>query len=173
LFILGFSWAAAQNRPQPFSSDFIFTEGSFKSTGKIYFSWPNYRMDIESIISIANYETKRRYAIFLDQHKYFETRGNEYLFDAQDPCLKRPDLTCKKIGPVALAGRRCDKWETTDKQSGRVGDVCVDQELHFPISVHNSNGTSFEYINIKPGPQAESLFAPPAGYERVPDILGP
>ena len=76
LFILGCTFSLAQNSPQPFSSDYTFTaEGSKPSTGKIYFSWPFYRMDTDAMISIVNYKTKTSYTIFRDKRVYFERRA--------------------------------------------------------------------------------------------------
>jgi hypothetical protein len=172
-FVLSSLFAIAQNMPQPFSSDYSFTaEGSKPSTGKIYFSWPYYRQDTGNMRVITNYSTNISYGIFLDKHQYFETRASEYKFDAQNPCAISGDLTCKKIGPETVNGRACDKWETTDKKNGRPGSVCVDRELNYPISVHHTDGTAFDYVNIKPGPQPSSLFEIPEGYQKVPDPFG-
>jgi len=172
-FVLSCLFAIAQNTPQPFSSDYVFTaEGSKPSTGKIYFSWPYYRQDTEGIRLITNYSTKISYGIFLDKRQYFETRATEYTFAAQNACAMRPDLTCKKVGPETVNGRACDKWETIDKKNGRLGSVCVDRELHFPISTHNTNGTTFEYVNIKAGPQPSSVFEIPDGYRKIADPFG-
>jgi hypothetical protein len=170
LFILTCVFSLAQNSPQPFSSDYISTvEGSEPITGKIYFSWPYYRMDTGAIVSIVNYKTKTSYKIFRDKREYFETRAPEYAFVAEDPCAKRPDITCKKIGPETANGRTCEKWETTDKKSGHLGNVCVDRELHFPIRVRNPNGVTFDYINIKVGSQEASIFEIPDGYKKISD----
>lgn len=171
-FVLNCLSAIAQNTPQPLSSDFIFTAEGSRSTGRIYFSWPYYRHDSEGMRVITNYSTKVSYVIFLDKRQYFETRAGEYTFDAQNPCALRPDLTCKKIGPETVNGRACDKWETMDKKNGRPGSVCVDQELHFPIIIHHTDGTTFEYVNIKAGPQPSSVFEIPDGYRKVPDPFG-
>jgi hypothetical protein len=174
LFVLSGLFPLAEDTPQPFSSDYVSAaEGSKPTTGKFYFSWPRYRMDNGNVIVITNYSTQISYNLFLDKHEYIETRAPHFTFDAQDPCLKRPDITCRKIGPETANGRACDKWETTDKRTGLPGSICIDLELHFPISVHHANGTTFNYINIKAGPQAASIFEVPDGYKKAPNPSHP
>ena len=166
--LLSFSFLLAQNEPQAFSADYVFTDsGSKEPPGRIYFSWPYLRMDnAKGIVLIANYTTRIQYSIFTEKHNYFESVGPEYTFDHMNPCAKRADITCKAAGKSTVNGRACDLWETTDK-SGRPGSVCIDQKLRFPVRVKNGNGTTVEYINIKAEPQPASLFEIPAGYTKV------
>lgn len=177
LFVLSFFvCSCAKSTPRPFSSGYVFTApGSSPTTGKIYFSWPYYRQDSDGgglPRLITNYSTRISYIIWLDERKYTETLAPEYTFDGQNPCTNRSDIACRKIGPESVNGRACDKWETTDRKNGRLGSVCVDRELHYPISVHSADGATFEYINIKAGPQAPSLFEIPFGYKKLPDPFG-
>ena len=122
-------------------------------------------MDSPGAFSITNYDTKITDIILRDKYEYME-HPTEYAFNAQNPCAKRPDLTCKRIGKATANGRECEKWDTVDTK-GRPGSVCIDRELRFPISVHNGNGINFEYINIKAGPQPPSLFEIPPGYTKA------
>jgi hypothetical protein len=86
-------------------------------------------------------------------------------FDPSNPCAHHPDTTCKKVGSETINGRSCDKWEFT--KSGKVEDTeWIDQKLHVIIKSVRVDGSSFELKNLKEGPQPESVFAIPSGYQK-------
>jgi outer membrane lipoprotein-sorting protein len=178
----GFAVQAPQ--PQPFSADMAVTgaKNGENITGTVYFSLPRTRMDMtaqgKKISMISNGSTQTSYMVMHDQHMYIEMHGNQpnpmtrkipsidSSFDAQNPCGKQADVTCKKVGTESVNGRMCDKWVTTDK-NGRTSTAWVDQKLYFPIRAISSEGTTMNLTNIKEGAQAASTFEVPAGYTKL------
>jgi outer membrane lipoprotein-sorting protein len=179
--------------PQPFSADFNSTRPDGKTmTGKVYFSSPKIRMEMKGdgqqrgpfggdTVMIIDGSTQTNDMLMPQMQMYMEFHGNNDRMNAGARNLQRlltmnascPEgYTCKKLGTEVVNGRPCDKFENTDK-SGKTSTVWVDQKLHFPIRVHESDGTQVDYTNIKEGPQDPALFKVPAGYRPFdPSALG-
>ena len=172
-------------KPQPFSADFTTTtQTGNNTTGKWFFSPPKMRIDVTSMGTgknpmgnpsiIIDGGTQTTYMLFQQQQMYIETHGNSGQTPAGlsslrqlgsgDPCAGQSNVTCKKLGTETVNGRSCDKWEGTDKNSGKTTIFWIDQKLHFPIKAQESNGTEVNFTNIKEGAQDASLFKVPAGY---------
>ncbi len=174
---------AWQMTPQPFASDMaITTKNGEKMNGKFYFSPPKQRMDMSSrghdVSVITDAKTQTSDILMPQQHMYMETHGGqsspmaqnlpkiETSLDASNPCAARTDVTCKKVGTETVNGRSCDKWEFTDKK-GNTTNAWVDQKLHFPIKMQNSDGSLVEFTNIKDGAPSASVFEIPADYRKL------
>jgi Domain of unknown function (DUF4412) len=194
IFILMLAVAAAFafQGPQPFSADTSTTSanGNLNMTGKMYFSMPRMRMDMDSpgggkaagpfggkMSLIVDGPAKTMYMLMTEQHMYmeFSTEQNspmtqrmpkfQDMFKGSDPCAGREGTTCKKLGTETVNGRSCDKWEITEK-SGKTETFWMDQKLHFPIKTIVGDITT-NYTNIKEGPQDASLFKIPDGYQKM------
>jgi outer membrane lipoprotein-sorting protein len=180
--------AIAFQMPQPFSADFTTTmHNGEKMTGKWFFAPPKMRVDMTSmpgrnqgpmagnISMIVDGATETNYMLMHGPQMYMEFHGERQnsmspdlrnmlqLKGGSDPCSGDPDRTCKKVGTETVNGRSCDKWEVTDKKSGK-STMCVDQKIHFPVRIQEADGTTMDMNNIKEGPQDPSLFKVPAGY---------
>jgi|SRR5215813_7336125 len=176
------AWA---QMPQPFSADMTITHAKTgeKMTGKIYFSPPKNRMDMNtkqgSMSMITDPTTKTSYSIMHDRKMYMEMHLDQLAnqlgpmartpkapssFDPNHPC--GADMKCQKAGTEIVNGRTCDKWVMTDK-NGATTTAWVDQKLSYPIKSQSSDGTTFELTNVKEGAQPASLFQPPAGYQKM------
>lgn len=177
-------FAVQAARPQPFSADMAVTgtKNGENVTGKVYFSLPRTRIDMiaqgKKISMISNGSTQTSYMVMHDQHMYIEmytdqpnplTRkipGVDGAFDAQSPCGKQRDVTCKKEGTESVNGRMCDKWVSTD-WNRRTSTIWVDQKLSVPIRVISFEGATMNLTNIKEGAPALSTFEVPAGYTKM------
>jgi hypothetical protein len=174
--------AALAQTPQPFSSDFTTTmPNGNTATGKWFFSPPKMRIDITSMGNSDNHmnvimdtSTQTTYMLMPQQQMYIETHGNSgqgapalnslRQLGSGDPCAAQSNLTCKKLGTETVNGRSCDKWEGTDKNSGKATILWIDQKLHFPIKAQEPNGIEVNFTNIKEGAPDASLFKVPDGY---------
>ena len=183
VLVLAVSSAWAQ-MPQPFSADMTITpKAGEKMTGKIYFSPPKNRMDMNSksgpVSTITDGSTKTSYTIIHNQKMYMEMHLDQLAsqmgpmargpkapasFDPNHPC--GAEMTCKKVGTETVNGRLCDKWVMTDKH-GATTTAWIDQKLFYPIKTQTSSGETFELTNVKEGRQDDSLFQPPAGYRKM------
>jgi outer membrane lipoprotein-sorting protein len=186
-------FAVQAPQPQPFSADMTINtpKGGENMTGKIYFSLPKMRMDMnahgQNVSMISNSGTQTTYMVMHQQHMYMEMHANQMnpmarnmprmdsyaSFDPQNPCAKMADTTCKKAGTETVNGRLCDKWVTTDK-NGKVSTLWFDKKLFFPIKTMASDGTTMELTNVKEGASPAATFEIPAGYRKMdlPGMMG-
>ena len=190
LLVFAASIALAQT-PQPFSADFTTTmQNGNRTTGKWFFSPPKMRIDVTSMGNsdnpmsvIIDSGTQTTYMLMPQQQMYIETHGTSGQTPAglstlrqlgsSEPCAGQSNVTCKKLGTETVNGRICDKWEGTDKNSGKTTIFWIDQKLHFPIKAQEQNGTELNFTNIKEGAPDASLFKVPAGYRAFdPSALG-
>lgn len=85
-----------------------------------------------------------------------------------------PHYSCKSLGAESVNGRSAQKWAVTsnDPSDGPM-TIWVDDRLHVLSKTVDSTG-GMEMRNIHEGPQPDSLFTPPAGYEKlsISSILG-
>jgi hypothetical protein len=72
-------------------------------------------------------------------------------YDPGSPCVNQTDMSCKKIDVETIAGRSCEHWELDRK--GRVVNLWLDQNLHFPLKAVTSDAT-VTLSNIKEGAPA-------------------
>jgi hypothetical protein len=187
--LLVWAWAAAQTTPPmtPFSADMEFTTtrgqgAGHDVSGKIYVSGDHMRMDITGgarggAVIITNVVTKVSDTLLPEQHMYMEFNAEQMqraagmgpdvrpLPDPNNPCANQPGTTCKNLGVEQVNGRSCDHWQITDK-SGKVGNVWIDQKIHFPIKTVAQDST-WVLTNIKEGAPEASLFEIPAGYQKM------
>ena len=177
--------------PVPFSADTSTTSahGNLNMTGKVYFSLPNMRMDMNNtgqtkssgpmggkMSVIVGATAKKMYMVMTEQHMYMEFSTDQNspmtqrmpniqdMLKSGDMCAGHEGATCKKVGTESISGRTCDKWEMTEK-SGKTETFWMDQKLHFPIKVIAGDITTV-YTNIKEGAQDASLFKVPAGFQK-------
>jgi Domain of unknown function (DUF4412) len=177
--------------PVPFSADMATTSahGNLNMTGKVYFSLPNMRIDMNSASQakssgpmggkmsiIVDSTAKKMYMVMTEQHMYMEFSTDQNspmtqrmpniqdMLKSGDMCAGHEGATCKKVGTESVDGRICDKWEMTEK-SGKTETFWMDQKLHFPIKVVAGDITTV-YSNIKEGAQDASLFKIPAGLQK-------
>jgi len=191
LLMFAASVALAQATPQPFSSDFTTTmQNGNTTTGKWFFSPPKMRIDITAMGNsnnpmsmIIDGGTQTTYMLMPQQQMYIETHSNSSQMSpgisslrqlgSGDPCAGQSNVTCKKLGTETVNGRTCDKWEGTNKDSGKTSIFWIDQKLHFPIKAQQPNGIEVNFTNIKEGAPDASLFKVPEGYRPFdPAALG-
>jgi hypothetical protein len=187
LFAISFPlWA---QKPQPFSADFSNTKADGeKTTGKIYFSPPNRRIDVTSmpegrgphgpVSVISNGATQTTYVLMIQQQMYMELHANSERVPPRLGSLQnlgRDNLCvtdtgetksdCTKLGTETVNGRVCDKY-TGSNQQGRKDTVWIDQKLKFPVKSQGEDGHLWELTNINEGAPDASLFKLPDGYRQ-------
>ena len=188
VLLLG-SWATAQV-PQltPFSADVQVTSSHMKGSsqemnGKLYVDRNHMRIDLTGgpqggAIMITNLTTKTTDTLLPAQHMYMEFNADQMMGrkngmtpniksypDPNNPCANQEGVTCKNLGVEQVNGRSCVHWQITDK-NGKVGNVWIDQTLHFPIKAADNDST-WELTNIQEGQPAASMFEVPAGYHKM------
>jgi len=167
----------------PFSADMIL-QGANRgdmATGKIYFSPPKWRMDMNiqgrQAINIFDATTKVGYMMMPAQKIYMEMHADRAIggrpmrarpMNPENPCSEDSNMTCKKLGTETVNGRTTDKWELTPKD-GNDGTLTawIDQKLHFPIKTHGATGDEMELTNVKEATQPANLFEIPSDYRKI------
>ncbi len=155
--------------------------------GKMYMGGGRMRMDMTheggKMSMITDPAKKTTYMVMHDQQMYMEMsmdgpmgggmgpmgRGPkmpDVKAMTDNPCAGRPGVTCKMVGPEMMNGRMCDKWEFASANKSEAGTVWIDQKTRWPIKSVHADGGVMEFTNFTEGPQAASLFAPPAGYQK-------
>jgi hypothetical protein len=150
--------------------------------GKFFFTATKTRTDMQtpggSVSTITDVPGKKVLLVMHDRKMYMEHNVNQAgpmgrgpkppevkPFDHANPCANHEGTTCKKVGTETVNGRSCDKWEFT--KDGKLDNTeWIDRKLHVIIKSVREDGSGFEFQNLKEGPQPESVFAIPAGYQR-------
>ena len=127
---------------------------------------------------ITNFSTKTTDTLLPEQHMYMEFKADQVqgrrpgmgpninsIPDPNNPCANEQGTTCKNLGVEQVNGRSCVHWQITDK-NGKVGNVWIDQKLHFPIKTVDED-SKWELSNIQEGEPAASLFEIPSGYQKM------
>jgi len=170
----------------PFSADMqVNSKTSHQISGKVYVSRDHMRFDMSSdqggAIMITNFATKTADMLMPKQQMYMEFKADDTgkraamapsikaYRDPSNPCAYDEGATCKNLGTEQVHGRSCDHWQITDK-SGKVVNVWIDKQLHFPIKSVTEDST-MELTNIQVGEPAANLFTIPPGYHKM-DMSG-
>lgn len=182
LILLSTAAATAQVSVPEYSADMIMHSQHGDTNGKFFFSPTKTRMDMQtqgaSVSTITDVPAKKVYMIMHERRMYMEHNVNQAgpmsrgpkppevrQFDPANPCASREGTTCKKVGTETVNGRSCEKWEFT--KGGKLEETeWIDRKLHIPIKAVRDDGSGFELQNLKEGPQPDSAFAIPSGYQK-------
>lgn len=158
-----------------------------RMTGRVFFGDERMRTEMtregETRINIV--DNRRRVAWILNpgRKEYVEFKGEADRSSAQAPVPGRPalpdepgspcqegrGLVCNKLGAEVIGGRPTDKWEfvmTRGEQTQR-SLVWIDTRLKIPVREELPGGYVRELLDIKEGPQPDSLFQIPADFKRI------
>jgi outer membrane lipoprotein-sorting protein len=149
--------------------------------GKIFFDKGSMRMDMTTqrgdVSIIRDNSAKTSYTLMHERKMYMEMKDGARpmgrgprppdvkAYDAANPCAGEEGVTCKKVGDEAMNGRDCEKWEFTSTDASKNKTVWIDKKLHIPVKTVSADQT-FEFSNIKEGPQDKSHFEVPSDYQK-------
>lgn len=155
-----------------FSADTITTYEGVKTTGKIYYKADKFRMDVkmpEEMITITRIDKKVLWNIMPKEKMYMEmpfTLENKPMVEEKiDGEIER-----KHVGDEKMNGHPTKKYLITYK-SGNIKEQMYQwwaTDINFPVKTSALDGSwAQEYRNIKIGPQPDSLFEIPSGYNKL------
>ena len=149
-----------------FSADVIgqSEEGAFE--GKMYVQGKNVRMEMAQMVTITRVDQKVVWMIMPSEGMYMEhpIKPRDVIASGTAGEVER-----KPLGQEAVNGKPADKFEVTYDYEGERSSVYewVDPSLGMPVKIAAVDGSwSMEYRNIQTGPQEESLFEIPDGYQK-------
>jgi hypothetical protein len=166
-----------KNPSQQKTAEFHADKGKSRTTSSI----PKKRAKKQGMgkvqVSITNPYQGAMWMVFPDVKKYMEQKG-EPISDLPPPpmpddkehaCNSAKEVTCKKLGDETIGGRKVEKWEiVAEGKDGEISSTSwYDLELGIPIRELVPGKMMREMTNIKVGPQDDSLFMVPEGFEKV------
>jgi len=137
-------------------------------TVRMYFADHGMKMRIEPVgqpaYSIIDRSAARMVMVMTPQHAYIELPYDPKRVMAFDD----KDATFTRLGSDTVAGIGCTVYQT--RRQDRSGQVCLSDDgllLRAKSDNPNQQGGALEATRVAYGPQAASLFAPPADFQRM------
>jgi hypothetical protein len=156
-----------------FSADTVMThEGGQKITGKIYFKPEMFRMDMKDMQDmsvITRLDKKVMWNIMRSEKMYMEMP----LDLSTKPLVEEKfegEIERKEAGRETVNGHPTIKYLITYKAGNKKEQVYqwFATDIDFPVKTAAVDGSwTQEFRNIKVGPQQQSLFEVPAGYQKM------
>jgi hypothetical protein len=171
---------------QEFSADVVDLQNQPNPTpGKIYVGKDKMRFEGKehggkSAAMIINFATQTTDILVPERQMYIESTQSmspqrSFSFfrptDIENACgdwqklARKPGGTCHKVGNEVVNGRNAVKYEGTSAD-GDTGYVWIDPKLKFVVKWQGKSGGR-ELRKIQEGSQPDSLFAIPAGYQKM------
>ncbi|MBI4799768.1 MAG: DUF4412 domain-containing protein [Desulfarculus sp.] len=161
-----------------FSADVVRKGHMGENTSKVYIKGNKVRMDNQQGpmgpgYAIVRQDQKVMWMVNPAQKSYMEMplQGMADLSQHPRGDEKLPgEISRKDLGREVIDGHPCVKYEITHQQAGQnfVIHQWLAQDLKLPVKTAAVDGSwSVEYRNIKKGPQPDSLFEAPAGFQKM------
>jgi hypothetical protein len=180
--LLSTAAAIAQVSPTEYSADMVTHTQRGDMTGKFFFTPAKTRMDMQTpggaVSTITDVSAKKVILVMHDRQVYMEHNVNQAnpmargpkppdvrQFDPANPSASHQDSTCRKLGWETVNGRSCDRWEFT--KNNKIEETeWIDRKLHVIVKPVRDDGSGFEFQNLEEGPQPETVFVVPSGYQK-------
>jgi hypothetical protein len=156
-----------------FSADTVSTfKGGHETKGKINYRPDRFRMEIkfqEDMIVITRVDKKVVWNIMPAQKMYMEM---PYNFQNKPKVEEKfeGEIERKEVGRETIDGHPTIKYLITYKLNNKTDQVFqwMATDINFPLKAAAVDGSwTQEFKNVKMGPQPESLFDLPAGYQKM------
>jgi hypothetical protein len=156
-----------------FSADTITTmQGGQTMSGKMYFKPDKFRMEMkanEETVMITRIDKKVAWNVMTKQKMYMEMP-----FDLKNkPKVEEKfagEIDRKEVGKETIDGHPTKKYLITYKTGDKKDQVYqwLATDIKFPVKTSAVDGSwAQEFKNIKMGPQQDSLFEVPAGFQKM------
>jgi len=126
-------------------------------------------------ITIVRQDLKKSWMIMPGQKTYMEVKMNPSVLPREK---MKGELDRKLVGQEMIDGHPCKKYEISHNEGKSIlrSYQWIATDINLPIKAAALDGSwSMEYKNIRIGPQADSQFELPAGYQQmtVPGMPAP
>ncbi len=152
---------------QDFSADMVSTANGQSFQGKIYVSQEKTRMDMPQNAVITRFDKNVTWMIVHEQRMYME--------QPLDPTMRAKvskempgEVERVALGPETVEGKPAQKFKITYTENRKQTQIYQwVGEADIPVKIEAVDGSwSVEYRNLEAGPQPDSLFEVPDGYEK-------
>ncbi len=150
-----------------FSADMVSRSQGQQVEGKIYFSEGKARMEMMQTIMITRLDRKVSWMIMTSEKMYMEQPFDPSV-TAKVSKEMPGELERVPLGAETVDGKPAQKFKVTYSQNGRQDSIYQwIGASDFPVKVEATDGSwSVEYRNVTVGPQPDSLFEVPDGYQK-------
>jgi len=159
-----------------FSADMVTTSGGMTTNAKVFVSADKSRMETPGSVTISRMDKKVVLILMPEQKMYMEQ-----VFDPSKAMASSEkvegEIERAPLGKDTVNGRAADKYKVTYQIEGSKSEMFqwIESGSNLPVKSAAVDGSwSVEYMNIKTGPQPDSLFEVPADYEKfsmdMPDM---
>lgn len=164
---------AAVKMPQAMSASVVHTAAGKTSKSKMYINSGKFRMESEEMggsYMIVRRDLKKVWMVMAQNKSYMELpEGKESETPMPDEKMKG-EVSRKELGKETIDGHPAVKYEVTAKMGDKTSTFYqwMATDINFPVKVAAVDGSwTAEYKDIKIGPQADSLFEIPAGFQKM------
>ncbi len=161
-------------QPREFSALIVTKSARASHSMKMFYKDKKYRMEPQGLprYNILREDKQIMWMVMIDEKKYMEMPMKPFK-PHEKPQIERElmgEISRKEVGVEIIDGHPTKKYEITYKSGDRTDKAYqwLATDLNFPIKTAAIDGSwSTEFKDIKIGPQPDSLFEPPAGYEKM------
>lgn len=151
-----------------FSADQVVTAGGTTMTSKVFSDNGKMRTEMTTsgmqMVSIVRPDLQKVYSVMVAQKMVMEMPYDPGKY-SQQIASAGSDGKFEAIGPEAIEGVACTKYKITSKDN-KISFMWVDAANKTPVKLAaEDNSYTVLWKNYKVGPQAASLFEPPADYQ--------
>lgn len=152
-----------------FSADMVSTSREGSSSGKMYVSGENSRMEMPGMIVINRMDKKVAWMLMPAEKMYMEQAlDTRTAAGAQEKMEGEIERIAE--GKETVNGRAVTKYRVTYEAQGKRESVFqwLDEKARIPVKTAAVDGSwSMEFKNIETGSQDQALFEIPAGYQKM------
>lgn len=168
LFLLFPTGARAQVSPGDFSADIISSSPQGTVNMKIYSTTGKSRMEMPGNITIIRQDLHVMWMVMPGQNMYMEQPIDPMMLTRTSRVMPG-EIERVPMGSEVIDGKTTQKYKITYQASRGVDSVY--QWLgqgEMPVRVQAVDGSwTVDYKNVSMGHQPDSLFEPPAGYQKM------
>jgi hypothetical protein len=169
--VLFLSSLAASAFGLEFSSDMVMTSKGQTNTSKVWAKENKFRMESggQQGYTIMRGDKNVVWMVMPEQKAYMETKSDPSKQPRTEDKVKG-EVSRKLIGSEAANGHPANKYEVTYTEGGKTERMYqwMATDINFPVRMAAVDGSwMLDYKNIKIGPQADSLFEVPSGFQKM------
>lgn len=159
-----------------FSADMVTTSDGMTTNARVFVSADKSRMETSQSVAISRMDKKVVWVLMPEQKMYMEQVFDPSKVMASSEKVEG-EIERTPLGRDTVNGKMADKYKVIYQIEGTKNEIFqwIESDSSLPVKSAATDGSwSVEYMNIKTGPQPDSLFEIPADYEKfsmdMPDM---
>ncbi len=160
--------ALAQEQLNSFSAEMISTTPQGTMSMKLFTSGEKSRMEMAGQTVIVRRDLQVMWMVMPDQQMYMEQPIDPGMA-AQSSATVDGEISREALGNEVIDGKNTKKFKVAYSSNGVSGEIYqwIDDK-EFPVRTQAVDGSwTVDFKNVQTGGQPDSLFEPPAGYQKM------